>query len=69
MTIIPATLKVEFGRITVQDQPRKKVSKIPSQPTSQEWWVSLRNPGRTKKEECSLKPALDKNMSPYPKNN
>jgi hypothetical protein len=28
--LIPATVEAEFGRITVQDRPRQKVSKTPS---------------------------------------
>jgi hypothetical protein len=31
-SVIPAAQKVEISRISVQGQPRKKVSKTPSQP-------------------------------------
>jgi hypothetical protein len=38
--IIPATQETEMGRIMIQDQYSHKVSKIPSQETSQVWWLT-----------------------------
>jgi hypothetical protein len=60
--IIPDTLEVEIGRIAVQGQQGQRVVKTSSQPTSCAWqcmmWFQLC--GRHKKEDCSLRAALDK---------
>jgi hypothetical protein len=37
---IPATQKMEIGRIMVQGQFRHKVSEIPSQSINQTWWYA-----------------------------
>jgi hypothetical protein len=44
MPIIPAAQKVEIRKITVQGQPRQKVSETLSHPTSQVGWHMSANP-------------------------
>jgi hypothetical protein len=36
--VIPGTQEWEIGRITVPDQPGKKVIETPSQQINQAWW-------------------------------
>jgi hypothetical protein len=38
--VVSATGEAEIRRIVVQGHPRQKVSKTPSQPTSQLWWFT-----------------------------
>jgi hypothetical protein len=44
MLRISAIWEVEIKRMVVQDHPKQKVSKTPSQPISQVWWYTTMAP-------------------------
>jgi hypothetical protein len=66
-SVIPATQKAEIRRIEVQGQPRRKVSKTPSQQISWTWWYTHVMPTiREAKIQFCFRPARAKKKKETP---